>query len=423
MREQLESVTENASIRNPRKAVTGNTAAWQTVGGAAIYSGLSIGPLALYTFGVFVPSILSDTQWSKEAVAGSIGPATLLLAIGQPVSGFLADKFGVRRVALAITPLFAFCLVSLGLFSHSPGTFAILLAVLFAVGAGVAPPPFVQAVSSWFDRSRGLALSIVFAGGSVGIALLPPLSGALISHWGWRMTYVWLGILVFAALMPCAVYMLKSPPRIVGGVKTERQNGLTVLETLRTGRFWIIFVSFSILTAAVTGAAVNLPVGLSSRNVAMEQAALIMTVVGITNFIGRLAMGVLLDRFFAPWLTAVTWFAPFAAYLILAGSDTEGGLILAAALLGFGLGCETDALAYIAGRAFGLRQIGAVYGVVFMAYGTGAAIGPALVGITLQRKIDPGILFPLAAAAIALAAILLASLRPRHLPFGVQSRA
>jgi predicted MFS family arabinose efflux permease len=393
--------------------------AWGTALAAGLCVGLGVGPMALFTFGVFVGPILEDTGWTKDIVAAAVGPATLLLAIGQPLAGMLADRFGVRLVILSVAPLFAACLTMVGLVPQDPKTFSILFALLFFVGAGTAPPPFVQAISGWFDRRRGVALSVVFAGASLGIALMSPLAAALIGAWGWRVTYALLGMIALIAMMPSALFLLKDAPQY-NRKSTSNADGLTIGQTLRTGRFWVMFVSFGMATAVIAGCAINLPVILSGRGIAPQQAAFIMTMVGGANFAGRIAMGLMLDRWFSPWATAATWFAPFMAFLLLMGGDGAAAMIVAAALLGFGLGCESDALAYIASRAFGLRHVGAVYGLVFMAYGIGAAVGPALFSVVLQRGGDLSFAFPIAAAIIAAAAALLICLRPRHLPFTVK---
>lgn len=398
-------------------------AAWGTVIGAALYVSVGLGPMVLYTFGAFIQPILQDTGWTREVVAAAIGPATLLSGAAQPVAGILTDRFGVRRVTLVAAPLFAIALAAVGFIPQDPKTFAALLALLFVVGAATTATPLVQAITGWFDRRRGIALGVVLAGTSLGIALLPPIGAALIAAWGWRMAYVGLSVLALAVMLPSAFLLLKNPPRAQHKTNDGRSEGLTVKQALRTGRFWVLFVSFATMTAAITGVAVNFPVILSIRGVAAQQAAFIMTVVGLSTFVGRIFMGVLLDRFFSPWATATTWLAPFVGYLLLMQSDTGAGAIVAAALFGLGLGCEVDALAYIISRAFGLRHMGAVFGVAFIAYGIGAALGPALFGVLLQRGGNIDQYFLVAAGAIGVAALLLASLRPKHLPFSTLSPA
>jgi MFS family permease len=62
---------------------------------------------------------------------------------------------------------------------------------------GQTPLPYAHTISKWFDRERGLALGIGLAGVGLGVVLVPELTGFLIRSYGWRMGYVWLGLIIF----------------------------------------------------------------------------------------------------------------------------------------------------------------------------------------------------------------------------------
>lgn len=396
--------------------------AWGVAIGAAIYAGIGIGPIALFTFGVFVGPIIADTGWSKEAVAATIGPATLLLAIGQPIAGLLGDRFGVRAVSWIAAPILALCLAAVGLLAQTPGQFALLFAITFFLGALTAPPIFVRAVSHWFDRRRGAALAIMFAGGSIGIAALSPIAAALIARFGWRMAYVGLGLIALIVMWVVTAILLKEPPQTASAVRGQGSGeGLGSAEALRTRRFWIMVVGFILLTAGISGGVVNFPVILSGRGVPAQQAAFIMTVIGIANLFGRIAMGLVLDRMFSPLATIIVSMCPLLGFLMLGFTSDNVAMIAAAALLGFGLGAESDALAYIASRAFGTRKIGAIFGMLFMSYGVGAALGPAAFGVALQKGNLGTLPYFACAALIAVSMLCLALLKRHDLPYSPKS--
>ena len=97
--------------------------------------------------------------------------------------------------------------------------------------------------------------------------------------------------------------------------------------------------------------------------------------------IGRLSFGLLLDRIFAPHLTALVFLAPTVAFSVLLLPDTTSiNAMIAAGFLGFGLGAEVDALSYIASRSFGLRYFGRILGFLMVAFTLGLAFGPILFG-------------------------------------------
>lgn len=412
--------TQAAGAADVYGQYSGIDRAWSVAVGAAIYVGIGIGPIALFTFGVFVGPIIADTGWDKATVAAAIGPATILLAIGQPIAGLLADKYGMRRVALLAAPILVLCLAAMAYVPQTATQFALLFAITFFLGAGTAPPAFVQAVSHWFDRHRGVALSILFAGASVGIAVLSPLSAALIDRFGWRMAYVLLATLAIIVQWLTTLILLKDPPhqqQSNSSVSAASVEGLNVLEAVKTKRFWVLFVAFIFLTAGVSGGVINFPVIMTGRGFSPQQAAFTMTIIGVFNLLGRLAMGVVLDRMFSPLAIIVVSAGPLLAFLILGAEGGDTITLVAAALLGFGLGAESDALAYITSRAFGRRSIGVLYGLIFMAYGIGAGVGPALLGVALQKGTFGSSVFFIAAVVIAISMVIMAFVRRPDLPY------
>src|SRR3546814_8180398 len=72
--------------------------------------------------------------------------------------------------------------------------------------------PLLTYVSRWFDRRRGVAISLVTSGQQIAGALWPPLFGIAIGAFGWQRTLFWFGAFAVAALLPLAWFMRKTPP-------------------------------------------------------------------------------------------------------------------------------------------------------------------------------------------------------------------
>jgi OFA family oxalate/formate antiporter-like MFS transporter len=108
----------------------------------------------------------------------------------------------------------------------------------------------------------------------------------------------------------------------------------------------------------------------------------VMSVFGLSLAAGRLITGLLLDRFWAPFVTLPILSLPALACWLLAAdhSMTMAVALFAAFLLGFAGGAETDLIAYLAGRYFGMANYGQIYGVLYMAFGIAAAVAPTVYG-------------------------------------------
>ena len=103
--------------------------------------------------------------------------------------------------------------------------------------------------------------------------------------------------------------------------------------------------------------------------------------------LGRVGIGWIIDRVFAPYVAAVIFAITSAGCMLLAtGGITQAPL--AAFLIGFALGAEVDLLAYLTSRYFGLRIYGVLYATIYACFWSGIALGPAFAGQLFDRYGD-----------------------------------
>jgi len=394
--------------------------AWGVVVGAGLLMFVNLGPVLYYTSGIFTKAITDDTGWTRGTIAAASLPANLLITLTLPLVGWAVDAYGTRRIALLSSILFAVGMFLLGQFSQTPGLFALLLVVAYACGFALTPLPYAQIVSGWFDKRRGLALGLMLTMSGLGTALLPPFSSALIAQFGWRNAYIFLGVIVFAIGASAAIALLRDPPQLTNKAlsRDDKTPGLPVKSALTGRPFWTLFAAFFLISIAIGGGSTSLPLILTDRGVPAQQASFVMTIVGLTMMIGRLSLGLLLDRIFAPHLTALVFLAPALAFgALLLPNTTDANAMIAAALLGFGLGAEVDALAYIASRAFGLRYFGPILGFLMVAFTLGLALGPTFFGKIYDQFQTYQFAMWIAAGISAVSSGLIVTLRPADLPF------
>jgi MFS family permease len=184
MRELTETLPSEGRV--PASPASQFDRAWGVVVGAGLLMFVNIGPVLYYTSGIFTKAITDDTGWTRGTIAAASLPANLLITLALPLVGWAVDTYGTRRIALLSSILFAVGMFLLGQFSQTPGLFAFLLVVAYACGFALTPLPYAQIVSGWFDKRRGLALGLMLTMSGLGTALLPPLSSALITQFGWR---------------------------------------------------------------------------------------------------------------------------------------------------------------------------------------------------------------------------------------------
>src|ERR1700761_4995333 len=118
------------------------------------------GPMILFPFGVLVGPITAEFGWPKATLASAVLAAHITGGLAIPFVGGLIDRFGVRRIALPAIWGFALALAGIALLPPIPVFFVIAYAVLGLIGAGHSTLIYARAVSTWFEKRRGLALGI-----------------------------------------------------------------------------------------------------------------------------------------------------------------------------------------------------------------------------------------------------------------------
>lgn len=170
----------------------------------------TLGCVGLWSLAVALPAVQADFGVQR---AGASLPYTLTMIgfmIGGIVVGRLADRFG-------ILPPFAggTILLSLGYivtaFAPTLHVFAVLSAVTIGLGGAASFAPLVADVSLWFDRHRGLAISLATAGSSLAGVVWPPIIQHFIAEVGWRQTHIGIGIFCFATMLPLALVLRRRP--------------------------------------------------------------------------------------------------------------------------------------------------------------------------------------------------------------------
>ena len=351
---------------------------WLVVAAAFCGVMVSFGSLLVFTFGIFVKPLSNEFGWSRESISTAFGVAAMTVAVCSPVLGRLLDRYGARRVVLSCMAVFGLAFASLSFLTPSLAHLYATFFVLGVVGNGTTQMGYSRAVSSWFTDKRGFALALVVAGVGVGSMLFPWLAQQVIDAYGWRAAYQVLGAAVLAMGIPLTALFVRENPG--GHGKFITADGSSVRAGLASRAFWLLVAVLFLSSVAVNGAITHLSPLLTDRGISGEHAALAVSVLGAASLTGRLVTGYLLDRYFGPTVSFVLLAGVAAGIFLLATASYSGTALLAAALIGFGLGGEADVTPYLLTRYFGLRTFSTLYGLTWTAYAIAGATGPVLMG-------------------------------------------
>ena len=130
---------------------------------------------------------------------------------------------------------------------------------------------------------------------------------------------------------------------------------------------------------------------------------------GLSLIGGRVLVGYLVDRIWAPGVAAVALTLPAIGCLLLGitGPAETGTLVLATMLVGVGAGAEFDIAAYLVARYFGMRDYGRLFGVHLGMITLASTLAPWLAGTLYKSTGSYATMLTLCGGAFVVGALML----------------
>lgn len=353
---------------------------WRVIMGGAIGAAFSISALPFYTLGVFLKPIAAATGWSREAIQWGFAVQMLGILSVTWIWGAAIDRYGARPVALVSQVGLGVGLMILPLVATSITGWYLGWLLVAAMGAGTGQVTWTRGISGWFDKARGAALGVALVGTGVTAVVSPPAVTAIIGRGGWAMGYHLLGASVLVIAIPLVALLFRDAPAPAGGHATL--TGASRAEALRDRRFWTMLLAFTAVTFGVAGIIPNLVPLLTDRGLDPATAALYAGFAGLSVMFGRVVAGFLLDRYWAPAVALGFLSVPALACFLLSGTALPSGPVIALAvtLVGLAAGAEFDLIAFMAGRYFGMKNYGFIYGVLIGGVLAATGLAPPVFG-------------------------------------------
>ncbi|MDA9574451.1 MFS transporter [Porticoccaceae bacterium] len=393
------------------------TYGWKSLLAATIGTMCGIFTLTNYTQGFFVGPVTSEFGWSAPQFFLSY---TVLMCSGLltgPLIGYIAQRVGLRTVGIVGLTGHSLAYVVLSLNTGSLVLWYLSWALVAILGAGSLPIIWTGVLNNWFTKHRGKAIGITMAGTGLGAFLLPPIVEFLISNHGWRVAYRGIGLGALLISLPIVFVLFKEKPdssTATGGeVMANKVEtwGLTTGDAMRTKQFWILGAVLFLTVIVVAGLLSNFERIMTEQGFERSSIAQIAAVMGLTVIIGRLMVGALVDRFWAPGVAACFFLVATLGLLILVGTQvTMATALLVAVMIGLAAGAELDLLAYLTGKYFGPAHYPAIFGLIIAFFTVGAGIAPPLFGMAAQMFQGYGTMLSISIGLLLVSILLFLSL-------------
>ena len=376
---------------------------------------------AYYSFGIFFEPLLAEFGWTKAMTSGAFSLSFFLTGILGVFAGRLTDRFG-PRVVLTVCGFF----LGLGylLVSQTSTVWQLYLfyGVVVALGMSASVIPLQSTIARWFAKRRGTMNGIIISGIGVGMVIIPPIAQWLISSYGWRTSYIVVGITALVTIILTAQFLRREPGKMgqlpygEGELEVKVSSpdtGFSLREALRSWQFWTLVVALLCFTMGEGTILVHIVSHAIGLGISAASAALIIPVIGAVSIPGRILLGMAGDRIGnRPAYVIGFVFLSVSLFWLLVAKELWM-LYLFAVIYGFGYGGLSALISPIIAELFGLSSHGVIMGVVIMFGGTGGmAIGPLLAGHIFDITGGYQSAFLMYAAISVIGLILVSRLRP-----------
>lgn len=407
---------------------------------------------ARYVFGVMVKPMEGEFGWSRSAISAAVFLSMATYAVATFITGRLYDRLGPKWVIAASTALFAAGYALMGTM-NSLWQFLLYYGVVSAAGlGGVTLPLFGSIIGRWFEKRRGLAVSLAFAGGCFGQFFLVPAFSHLVLTSGWRATSFWIAGLSVTLNLPLVFGILHSDPGGLGlrpygapvdwGDRTESQtyagrrarmlafrpadrdlrhysessgaftsvdtgpdvplsahaevplrthpvaSGLTLSQAMRTRSLWLFTVVMFICGAADFLVTTHLVAMVTDYGVTPSEGARMLAWLGLLSLGGMLLAGPAADALGNKLPIALTFVFRIFLFLFLLTVKNEVSFWTFSLGFGFTLTVTAPLTTTLLARLYGVTHLGFISGFITMAHTFGGGFWTYLGGVLFDRDGD-----------------------------------
>ncbi|MFJ7936469.1 MFS transporter [Sporosarcina sp. NPDC096371] len=236
--------------------------AWWLLVGLAIMVGLAKGGI-MTAGGLFLTPVTEDLGIGMGSLTLYFSISSIVTMLFLPIAGKIMAKYDIRVVLISAIILQAGSFAMFGLMNSVWGWY--LFCIPMSIGSifvtQMAGPVLIN---NWFKKHNGLAMGIMVASGGIFGAILQPMAGNLISNEGWRTTYITLGLVVMAIVIPIVLLTIRMAPQQKGlqpygalegdkmdknPAQTVTNRGVTASVAKKSSAFYSLLIFFFFITA------------------------------------------------------------------------------------------------------------------------------------------------------------------------------
>nr|UWI49357.1 MFS transporter [Clostridioides difficile] len=339
---------------------------------------------------LFIKPVTEDLGFSRSEFSlyyTVIALSTMVIALFM---GKLAKKFKIKNIMLVGCVLAGIGYIG---YSYANSIYVFyLMSVFSGLGLGMTTlTPLSIIISNWFVEKRGLALGLTFMGSGVGGMIFNPVANYIILNYGWRQSYLVLGIIILVTTIPIVLIFMSEKPSDKGLLPYGYENssksvldtsakGVMLGEAVKTKIFWIMVVGLVLITIIAMGVQMHIASYLTDIGYSPTFAASVISINMGVVILGKILLGYIFDKVGCEKGVIFVGLQVFLGVLALLFASKYPAIIVFIICWGIGNCMGTIVPALITSEIFGKKDYSTIVGVVNAVVLLGAALGSAVTG-------------------------------------------
>jgi MFS family permease len=340
--------------------------------------------LGFYGQSVYLAELHRLHGWPASLISSA---TTFFYLFGAVIVIFVSEamrRFGPRNCLLAGVLALAAAAVAIGRVSQLWQLYA-AYAVLAFGWAGTSLAVITNMLSLWFDKKRGMAISLALNGASFGGIVGVPLIVAAIAAFGFFGAMIFAAVALVVLVAPIILIFVKRPPTALNAIIAAPGGEVPSARRIRAQAFrdvafLTVSISFALVLFAQVGFIVHL-IAFLDPVLGRQDAATALALLTAMAMAGRVLFSTVIDRLNQRLASAISFVSQAAALSVIINSRDEVALIAACAVFGFSVGNLITLPSLIVQREFDSRSFGVLISLITAINQITYAFGPGVIGL------------------------------------------
>ena len=363
---------------------------WYVLAAAFLILFLSSG--ARFTIGIAFKPLIAEFGWSRSAVSLAALLNMTFFSLSVIATGKWYDRFGPKWVIILSTILVSsgYMLIAL---TQTLWHFLVLYGVIAAMGlGGTTVPIFAALMSKWFEKRRGLTISLALSGNCLGQFALVPLFTTLITDYGWRASHFWIGLMMLVLNLGLTFLVIRGDPEDLGVVPYGRiedsaspfshddtvtsppMRDMGLREAMGTSSFWLFVLFMFVCGSGDFLVTTHLIPMVTDYGIPAPTASNILAWFGLLSLAGILVAGPASDLIGDKIPIAITFLLRVLAFLLVLKVQSTFSFYVFALLFGFTFLVTAPLTPTLVGRLYGFSHVGVLSGFITTIHHLGGGV-------------------------------------------------